>query len=119
MAYLRNRRRSQAISRAQSFLNLPSNARRVLKTRPRTVLAILIALVVITIPCISFFGNLSDVALADSTAQTLPFSQPWTNTGLITANDNWSGVAGVEGFLGDRVASGTTTDIDPQTIVEP
>ncbi|MDQ3009490.1 MAG: ExeM/NucH family extracellular endonuclease, partial [Acidobacteriota bacterium] len=59
------------------------------------------------------------IVRADSSAQTLPFSQNWTNTGLITTNDDWSGVAGIEGFLGDRAASGTTADIDPQTIVEP
>ena len=34
---------------------------------------------------------------ADNVAQSLPFSQNWTNTGLITANDNWAGVPGIEG----------------------
>ena len=29
------------------------------------------------------------------------FSQNWTNTGLITANDNWSGVPFIIGYLGD------------------
>ena len=37
-------------------------------------------------------------AAANSTAQTLPFTQDWTNTSLITVNDNWSGVPGVIGF---------------------
>ena len=32
------------------------------------------------------------IVLADSAAQSLPFDQAWTNTGLITANDDWSGV---------------------------
>ena len=59
------------------------------------------------------------IVSANNTAQTLPFSQDWTNTGLITANDDWSGVQGIEGFLGDRAASGTTTDIDPQTVLDP
>jgi endonuclease G, mitochondrial len=59
------------------------------------------------------------VVQANSTAQPLNFSQNWANTGLITANDDWSGVAGIEGFLGDRAASGTTTNIDPQSIIEP
>lgn len=53
---------------------------------------------------------------ADNTAQTLPLSQNWANTGLITANDSWSGVPGIEGFLGDD-ASTTATGIDPQTIL--
>lgn len=52
---------------------------------------------------------------ADSTAQTLPFTQNWTNTGLITANDNWSGVTGIEGFLGQDITTGT--GVDPQTLL--
>ena len=54
-------------------------------------------------------------ASADNTAQTLPFSQDWTNIGLITANDNWSGVPGIEGFRGDDLTGGTGTD--PQTLL--
>jgi predicted extracellular nuclease len=54
-------------------------------------------------------------ARADSTPQTLPFSQDWTNIGLITANDNWGGVPGIEGFRGDGLAGGT--GVDPQTIL--
>lgn len=71
--------------------------------------------------CLSFAAGLNwlQSVRANNAAQTLPFSQNWTNTGLITANDDWSGVAGIEGFLGDRAASGTTSDIDPQTILEP
>ena len=38
---------------------------------------------------------------ADTTAQSVPFTQDWSNTGLITTNDDWSGVAGVVGYLGD------------------
>jgi predicted extracellular nuclease len=53
--------------------------------------------------------------LADNTAQTIPFSQDWTNTGLITANDNWSGVAGIEAFLGQDITTATGTD--PQTLL--
>lgn len=55
------------------------------------------------------------IALADSAPQNLPFTQNWTNTGLITSNDNWSGVPGIEGFLGQDLT--TTTGTDPQTIV--
>ena len=44
---------------------------------------------------------------ANNTTQTLPFSQNWTNTGLITANDNWSLVPGIEGYLGQDITTGT------------
>ena len=54
-------------------------------------------------------------ALADTTPQTLPFQQYWTNTGLITADDNWSGVPGVIGYRGDNLTASTGTD--PQTIL--
>lgn len=44
------------------------------------------------------------------------FSQDWTNTGLITANDDWSGVASITGYLGDVPT--TITGVDPQTILD-
>ncbi|HEY0426194.1 MAG TPA: VCBS repeat-containing protein, partial [Pyrinomonadaceae bacterium] len=52
---------------------------------------------------------------ADTTPQTLPFSQNWTNTGLITADDNWSGVPGIVGYRGDDLS--TTIDVDLRTVV--
>jgi MYXO-CTERM domain-containing protein len=56
----------------------------------------------------------SSAAFANTTPQALPFSQDWTNTGLITTNDNWDNVPGVIGYAGDGlVASGN----DPQTVV--
>ncbi|MDQ3006614.1 MAG: hypothetical protein M3R47_14695, partial [Chloroflexota bacterium] len=57
-------------------------------------------------------------AQADNTAQLLPFSQDWTNIGLITADDNWSGVSGIIGYLGDDPST-TTAGADPQTILVP
>ena len=51
---------------------------------------------------------------ADTTAQSVPFAQDWSNTGLITTNDDWSGVAGVVGYLGDDTST-TANDVDPQT----
>jgi predicted extracellular nuclease len=62
----------------------------------------------------SLLFTLAAPVAADSTAQALPFSQNWSNTGLITANDNWSGVPGVEGFLGQDIVS--TTGANPQTL---
>ncbi len=38
------------------------------------------------------------------------FTQNWTNTGLITANDNWSGVPFIIGFRGDDLTTATGTD---------
>src|SRR5687768_2547743 len=54
-------------------------------------------------------------ASANNTAQTLPFAQDWSNTGLITANNNWSGVPGIEGFQGIDIT--TSTGVDPQTLL--
>lgn len=53
-------------------------------------------------------------ALADGTAQTLPFSQNWSNSALITVDDDWSGVPGIEGFRGDNETA--ATGVDPQTL---
>ena len=39
--------------------------------------------------------------LANSTYVPLPFFQNWANTGLITANDNWTNVPGIVGYLGE------------------
>lgn len=50
------------------------------------------------------------------TAQTLPFSQDWSNIGLITMDDDWSGVPGIIGYRGDDPAS-SPTNVDPQTIL--
>ncbi len=65
---------------------------------------------------LTYFVTLSgSVVTADNTAQTLPFAQNWTNVGLITTNDNWSGVLGIEGYLGQDIAAGTGAD--PQTVL--
>lgn len=54
-------------------------------------------------------------AHADNTAQTLPYSQDWTNPGLITASDDWSGVPGIVGYRGDEITG--STGVDPQTLL--
>jgi predicted extracellular nuclease len=43
------------------------------------------------------------------------YSQDWSNTSLITTNDDWSGVANVEGFRGDGLTS--SNDVDPRTVL--
>lgn len=60
---------------------------------------------------------LASSAAADTTPQALPFSQDWSNTGLITADDDWSGVPGITGYKDDL--SGSTGGVDPRTIVAP
>jgi hypothetical protein len=54
--------------------------------------------------------------IENTTPQTLPFSQDWANTDLITVNDDWSAVHGIVGHLGDYTASSPTA-IDPQTLL--
>ncbi|MEZ6131872.1 MAG: choice-of-anchor I family protein [Planctomycetaceae bacterium] len=43
------------------------------------------------------------------------FSQDWTDTNLITTNDDWSGVPSIVGFRGDGLTGSTGSD--PQTIL--
>ncbi len=43
------------------------------------------------------------------------FSQDWTNIGLITTDDDWSGVPSIVGYRGDGLTSATGTN--PQTIL--
>jgi len=61
------------------------------------------------------FGLKSFIVRADNAAQTLPFSQNWTNTALITTNDTWTGVPGIIGYRGDALVSGT--GVNPQTVL--
>lgn len=68
-------------------------------------------------PTLFFFSTL---ILSFSTAfgqspQILPFSQNWTDQGLITLNDVWTGVPGVIGYRGDGLTS--STGVDPQTVI--
>jgi uncharacterized repeat protein (TIGR01451 family) len=48
-------------------------------------------------------------------AQMLPFFQNWSNTGLITANDDWTGVPGVVGYRGDGLTA--SDGVNPQTVL--
>ena len=62
---------------------------------------------------LSFFWTIS--AKADTNADSLPFSQDWSNIALITANDDWSGVPSITGYRGDGLTS--LIGADPQTII--
>lgn len=56
--------------------------------------------------------------VADATFHSLAtsnFAQDWSNTGLITADDVWSGVPSIIGFRGDDLTTATATD--PQTVL--
>ena len=44
------------------------------------------------------------------------FSQNWNNNGLITADDNWTGVPFIIGYLGDIDPAGSSTNVDPRTL---
>jgi hypothetical protein len=48
-------------------------------------------------------------------AATLPFMQAWSDTGLITRDDDWAGVVGMAGHRGDGLTSVAGTD--PRTVV--
>lgn len=78
-------------------------------------------------------SNPSGASLADDTATATvtnddgapyfplasgDFGQDWSNTGLITANDNWSNVPFIIGYLGD-IDGGSPTGVDPRTLTGP
>ena len=65
--------------------------------------------------CVALFFTLTIAPQADTAPQALPFSQDWSNLGLISADDNWFGVAGITGYRGDGLAGGT--GVNPQTIL--
>ncbi len=70
---------------------------------------------IFTLLTAQFVGVWSEIVNANSTPQSLPFSQDWTNAGLITVNDDWSGVPGIQGFLGQDITTGTA--VDPRTLL--
>lgn len=56
------------------------------------------------------------VSAPPPTGEPLPFSQNWSDTSLITTDNDWSGVAGIVGYRGDGMAGATA--VDPQTILQ-
>ena len=64
----------------------------------------------------AFLSLFAAVALiADNVAQMLPFSQAWTDISLITVDNTWTGVPGINGHRGDDIT--TSTGTDPQTLL--
>ena len=53
-------------------------------------------------------------AAANNEVQSLPFTQDWTDINQITVGDDWSGVDGIEGFLGADSAT-DAAPYDPRT----
>lgn len=51
----------------------------------------------------------------NTTAQTIPFSQNWSDASLLTNDNNWTLVPGIEGFTGNGLTFGTGAD--PQTLL--
>ena len=49
-------------------------------------------------------------AQAGTAPATLPLAQGWADTGLISADDDWSGVVGIVGFRGDGLAGEPGSD---------
>jgi hypothetical protein len=85
----------------------PSNGTRPASSLFRTIVFALAALA----------AGLPTLARADATYFPLSsgnFSQDWSNTGLITTNDDWSGVPGIVGYLGQDITTATGTN--PQTL---
>lgn len=54
------------------------------------------------------------IAQADGVAQRLPFTQNWSAITQLGANDDWTGIAGIEGYLGQNLT--TAIGADPQTL---
>ena len=52
---------------------------------------------------------------ANLVAQPVPLTQNWSNTGLITVDDNWDSVPGIIGYRGDDLTA--AIGVDPQTIL--
>lgn len=83
----------------------------------KTLLAL--SLTVAMTAAATYFTNLgSSEVQANNAPQPLPFSQNWSNVGLITVNDDWSAVPGIVGFLGDYDAA-SPPDVDPRTLLAP
>lgn len=73
-------------------------------------------LALLSIGVFQFISIGSEIVRANNTPQMPPFSQNWSNTNLITTNDDWSGVPGIVGYLGD-IAATSTTNVDPRTLL--
>lgn len=83
------------------------------RTHSRGRFSVVIALVLAFTGLQAFVASPAQADVSTKIA-TFPYVQDWSNADLITANDNWSGVPGVQGYLGDDSTT-TTAGVDPQT----
>lgn len=65
----------------------------------------------------AFFGKGDDMTTVRHVLASGDFRQDWSNAGLITAANDWSGVPSIMGYRGDDVV--TATGVDPRTITAP
>jgi hypothetical protein len=63
---------------------------------------------------LSALGMIMGTACADETPQKLPFVQDWSDSALISQENDWSGVPGFVGYRGDKLAS--KPGVNPQAI---
>jgi endonuclease G len=82
----------------------------------KNYLRVFSALFLLTAFLFSGIGTFDFVVNANGNPQTVPFSQNWSNTNLITVNDDWNTVPGIIGYRGDSLTGATGTD--PQTILQ-
>ena len=81
---------------------------------PRHGLAALTAGALIASPLALGLASAPADADVSSRILTFPYTQNWSNADLITDNNDWSNVTGVQGYLGGGLTGATGTD--PQTL---
>ena len=94
------------------MFTLPPSRRR-FATSSQLLAVTLVFVLALILPGSWVFRHLS-TALADTTPQSLPFTQDWSNTGLVTLSDDWSGAPGIIAYRGDGLVAATA--VDPQTV---
>ena len=65
--------------------------------------------------CATLFTVLTLAPHADTSIQPLPLVQEWTDISAISADDDWSRVAGIIGYRGDGLTGGTA--VNPQGVL--
>src|SRR4051794_38327630 len=94
------------LKRSASTRRTPVSSTNQLRRRRSAIALIAIfALTLVAVPPVA----------ANSTGQPLPFNQDWHDTSLVSDTDDWTGVPGIVGFLGQDIT--TTTGRDPQTLL--
>ncbi len=83
-----------------------------LASRKRLTGAVALAVVASGLSLLPLAPAQADVS---TTISTFPYAQPWSDAGLITTVNDWSGVTGVQGYRGDDLTTATGTD--PQTVL--